>query len=135
MHGEEVCARVGRRVDAVAQVESAAGVDEGRGEVDVAVVVVEGARDRDVEGREVPQVARLAVDALEAGVVLVSGEVAEDNPVYAKRTRMKGCVCALMRDHATTQPRTNSVALFPLGYGRRNTCLGYFALRDGDLTR
>ena len=83
MHGEEVCARVGHRVDAVAQVEAAVGVDEGRGEVDVAVVVVEGARDRDVEGREVPQVAGLTVDALEAGVILVSGEVAEDNPAYA----------------------------------------------------
>ena len=90
MHGEEVCAREGRRVDAVAQVKAAVGVDEGRGEVDVAVVVVEGPRDGDVEGREVPQVARLAVDALEAGVVLVDGEVAEDNPVFAERTRMKG---------------------------------------------
>ena len=81
MHREEVGARVGRRVDAVAQVEAAVGVDEGGGEVDVAVVVVEGAADGDVEGREVPQVARLAVDPLKAGVVLVDGEVAEHHTV------------------------------------------------------
>ena len=82
MYGEEVCTRVGCRVDAVAEVESAVGVDEGGGEVEVAVVVVEGARDGDVEGREIAQVARLAVDPLEAGVVLVDGEVAEHHPTH-----------------------------------------------------
>ena len=56
---------------------------EGGGEVDVAVVVVEGAADGDVEGGEVAEIARLAVDPLEAGVVLVDGEVAEDHPAIA----------------------------------------------------